>query len=191
MKFAVINYFIATIFFVSCSQSKEVDSSVKADTKDSIAVAPDKCASQLNEAKRLDKVILSTTALNNKVAEEAIKVFYDFSNTCKLDPVAPEYLLKAGQISQSLRKYTQAQSYFIKCVDDFPKYKDRGAALFLLAQLYDNPSMLNDESEARTIYHQILREYPKSSYAVDAQSCINNIGKTDEQLIQEFLKKNK
>lgn len=63
--------------------------------------------------------------------------------------------------------------------------------MFLLAQLYDDAFILNNESEARTIYHQILREYPKSSYANDAKACIQNLGKSDEQLVEEFLKKNK
>ena len=63
--------------------------------------------------------------------------------------------------------------------------------MFLLAQLYDDASMLNDESEARTLYHQIIREYPESPYANDAKACIKNLGKTDEQLIEEFMKKNK
>jgi len=101
------------------------------------------------------------------------------------------FLLKAGQVAQSIRKFTQAQFYFQKCIDDFPKFKSRGAAMFLLAQLFDDASILNNETEARKLYDQIIREYPDSPYSNDAKSCIKNLGKTDEQLIQEFLKKNK
>ena len=50
--------------------------------------------------------------------------------------------------------------------------------------------MLNNESEARTIYHQIIREYPSTSFASDARACLQNIGKSDEELVKEFLKKN-
>ena len=61
----------------------------------------------------------------------------------------------------------------------------------MLAQLYDDASKLNNEEEAAKYYRQVIREYPKSAFAEDAKAAIKNFGKTDEQLIQEFLKKNK
>ena len=179
------------ILVTSCknnNSSNEVKESIK---KDTIVSKVDTCSLLFKEVKRLDNILLNATALDNSVAEQAIRTFYDFASHCRQDTLAPVFLLKAGQVAQSIRKYTQAQAFFTKCIDDFPKFKSRGAAMFLLAQLYDDASMLNNESEARTIYHQIIREYPNSSYANDAKACIKNIGKTDEQLIQEFLKKNK
>ena len=94
-------------------------------------------------------------------------------------------------MAQATGKYTQAQAFFKKCIDEFPDFKNRGAAIFLLAQLYDDASKLNNEEEAAQWYRQVIREYPKSPYAEDAKAAIKNFGKTDEQLIQEFLKKNK
>ena len=93
--------------------------------------------------------------------------------------------------AQTLNKFSQAQSFFTKCIDEFPDFKNRGAAIFLLAQLYDDASKLNNEEEAAKYYRQVIREYPKSAFAEDAKAAIKNFGKTDEQLIQEFLKKNK
>ena len=61
----------------------------------------------------------------------------------------------------------------------------------MLAQLYDDATKLNNEPEARTIYNQIIREYPTSSFAEDSKAAIKNLGKTDEELVKEFLKKNK
>ncbi|MBK6985368.1 MAG: hypothetical protein IPH32_11690 [Bacteroidetes bacterium] len=61
----------------------------------------------------------------------------------------------------------------------------------MLAQLYDDATKLNNEEEAAKYYRQVIREYPKSTFAEDAKAAIKNFGKTDEQLIQEFLKKNK
>ena len=134
---------------------------------------------------------INANELNDKVADDAIKAFFSFAMKCKNDSLSPIFLVKAGQVAQSVRKYTKAQSCFIKCIEEFPDFKNRGAAMFLLAQLYDDKSMLNNESEARTIYEQLIREYPKSPFANDAKACVKNIGKTDEQLIEEFLKKNK
>lgn len=185
-----IGFFITgSLFLMSCNSNspEQKQEEVK---KDTIIVA-DKCTNLFNEAKRLDDILLKATAVNNDIAEQATKAFYEFSTNCKEDTLAPVFLIKAGQVSQSIKKYTQAQSFFTKCIDDFPKFKSRGAAMFLLAQLYDDASILNNETEARTLYEQIIREYPNSPYANDAKACIKNIGKSDEQLIQEFLKKNK
>jgi len=187
-----IGFFISgSVLFISCGSNTSSNENHEVAQKDTVIVKEDTCTVLLKEVKRLDNILLNATALNNNVAEQAIKTFYEFASNCKQDTLAPVFLLKGGQVAQSIKKYSQAQSFFKKCIDEFPKFKSRGAAMFLLAQLYDDASMLNNESEARTIYHQILREYPDTPYANDAKACINNLGKTDEQLIQEFLKKNK
>lgn len=186
-----IGFFVSSMgLLLACSNSslEKKQEVVKADTS---VVEIDKCTSLFNEAKRYDDILLKATVINNEIAEKAIVAFYSFAHDCKNDTLAPVFLLKAGQVAQSINKYTQAQSFFIKCTEDFPKFKNRGAALFLLAQLYDNPSMLNNESEARTIYEQIVREYANTPFGDDAKACIKNLGKTDEDLIKEFSKKNK
>jgi TolA-binding protein len=186
-----IGFFIASLtLFISCgnNSSEKKEEIVKADTT---VVELDKCTTLFNEAKRFDAILLKATVVNNDIAEQAIKAFYEFSANCKTDTLSPVFLVKAGQVAQSIRKYTQAQLFFVKCTEEFPKFKNRGAALFLLAQLYDNATMLNNESEAKTIYEQIIREYPKSPFADDSKACIKNLGKTDEQIVEEFLKKSK
>jgi len=186
-----IGFFITgSLFLMSCGNNSSSEKKTDDVKKDTVIVA-DKCTNLLNEAKRLDNILLKATVVNNDIAEQATKAFYEFSTNCKEDTLAPVFLIKAGQVSQSIKKYTQAQSFFKKCIDEFPNFKSRGAAMFLLAQLYDDASILNNESEARTIYHQVIREYPESPYANDAKACIKNLGKSDEELIQEFLKKNK
>ncbi|MBC7693812.1 MAG: tetratricopeptide repeat protein [Burkholderiales bacterium] len=186
-----IGFITGTFFMFSCGSSTTSEQKQEAVKKDTVSVVDDECSSRFKEAKRLDDVLQKANVVNNDIAEQAIKAFYEFSVNCKSDTLAPVFLIKAGQVSQTLRKYTQAQAFFTRCIDDFPKFKSRGAAMFLLAQLYDDPAILNNESEARTIYEQVIREYPTSSYATDAKACIKNLGKSDEELVKEFLKKNK
>jgi TolA-binding protein len=51
--------------------------------------------------------------------------------------------------------------------------------------------MLNNEQEAKSIYEKIIKEYPNTPFGDDSKNCLKNLGKTDEQLVEEFLKKNK
>ncbi len=182
---------IGLSFLVSCGNNHTSDKKTVEEIKKDTVVATDQCTTLLNEAKRLDNILTKANVLNNDIADQAITAFYKFTYACKDDSLAPVFLLKSGQVSQAVKKYTQAQGFFKKCIDDFPEFKNRPAAMFLLAQLYDDATILNNESEARTLYQQIIKEYPKTSFATDAKASIKNLGKTDEQLIQEFLKKNK
>ena len=181
------------ILFMSCGSNATTEEKTQAETKkDTVVAAPLNNRDALyKEAKDADDVLLRASEIRTADAERAIIAFYNFANICKDDSLAPVFLVKAGQVAQATGKYTQAQAFFKKCIDEFPDFKNRGAAIFLLAQLYDDASKLNNEEEAAQWYRQVIREYPKSPYAEDAKAAIKNFGKTDEQLIQEFLKKNK
>jgi tetratricopeptide (TPR) repeat protein len=186
-----LGFFISgLVVFVSCgSHTSEKQETVKTDTVKTVPLS--NCESLLKEAKDADNVLLRAVAVNNDDAARAIIAFYNFANICKGDSLAPVFLLKAGQVAQSVGNFTQAQAFFLKCKDEFPDFKNRGAAIFLLAQLYDDAAKLNNEEEASTLYSQIMREYPNSSFAVDSKAAIKNLGKTDEELVKEFLKKSK
>jgi TolA-binding protein len=76
-----------------------------------------------------------------------------------------------------------------KCIADYPSFKNRAAALFLLAQLYDEPGYLNDEQEAKKLYQKIIDEHPKSDWASSAKGALSFIGKSDQQIMEELKKK--
>jgi tetratricopeptide (TPR) repeat protein len=179
------------VLLASCGSDSTTEKKETVIKRDTVSVPLDKCAELFKEAKANDDILLRATVVNENVAQTAIISFFNYANLCRNDSLAPVFLVKAGQVAQSIGKYTQAQAFFVKCKDEFVDFKNRGAALFLLAQLYDDASKLNNEDEARKIYNQIIREYPTSSFADDSKAAIQNLGKTDEQLVQEFLKKNK
>ncbi|MCE3279043.1 MAG: hypothetical protein K0S44_1234, partial [Bacteroidetes bacterium] len=62
-------------------------------------------------------------------------------------------------------------------------------SLYLQGYLLDN--FLNDEVRAKAIYEQVIAKYPDMPYSADAKAAIKNLGKSDEELIKEFQKKNK
>jgi len=176
----------------SCSNENEnkKDTLSTTDSLKNMVISGD-CNSLYKEAIRMDSVLMKAVSVNPSMAEQAINAFNNFASTCKNDSLAPIFLLKAGQIAQTTRNFQQSQILLKKCADEFPQFRNRGAALFLLAQVYDDASMLNNEMEAKNIYQQIIKEYPHTVWENDAKACLLNLGKTDEQIVQEFLKKNK
>lgn len=182
---------LGAVVFTSCtpSETAQEKSSVQKDSLKPVVVAD--CESLKINALKYDSLLLSSEVLDFQLASQGIEVFYNFSSVCIEDSLAPEFLMKAGQVAQAIKNYKKAEEMYQKCTAGFHKYKNRPAALFLLARLYDEPSMLNKEEDAGRIYAQIIMEYPNTPYANDAKVCAGNLGKTDEQLVHEFLKKNK
>ena len=180
------------IFLNSCSNENEnkKDATSTTDTLKNLVISGD-CNSLYKEANRMDSILMKAVSVNPNMAEQAINAFNNFASTCKNDSLAPIFLLKAGQIAQTIKNFQQSQILLKKCADEFPQFRNRGAALFLLAQVYDDATMLNNETEAKKIYEEIIKEYPHTVWENDAKSCLLNLGKTDEQIVQEFLKKNK
>lgn len=180
-----------TLFFIACDSPQEKPKEITEVKKDTLPVFNEDCGALLIKAKQLDSLLLSSEVLNPKLANDAIVLFNGFGSNCAGDSLAPEFLMKAGQVAQAIKNYTKAEELYKKCALEFPKYKNRAACLFLLARLYDEEVMLNNETAAKIMYSQIIMEYPNSPYANDSKAALNNMGKTDEQLVHEFLKKNK
>jgi tetratricopeptide (TPR) repeat protein len=192
MMLQKIGFLTSGLFLFASCGSNSISEKQEVVKKDTVKVAPvSKCEALFKEAKDADDVLLRSNVINKDDAARAVIAFYNYANLCKDDSLAPVFFLKAGQVAQSVGNFTQAQAFFVKCKDEFPDFKNRGAAIFLLAQLFDDPSKLNNEEEASTLYRQIVREYPNSSFAEDSKAAIKNLGKTDEELVKEFLKKNK
>ncbi len=186
----LLSVVVITVIAVSCGSDKTEQQTI-ADKKDTVVINHKSCVTYYAEAKAIDSVLMKATNLQKDVAERAINAFNLYASECGNDSLAPVYLLKAGQVAQSIGNYKQAEILLKKCCDTFPNFRNRGAALFVLAQLYDDVNMLNNEAEAKKIYEDIIKTYTKSAWERDAKASIQNLGKTDEQLIQEFLKKNK
>jgi TolA-binding protein len=187
--------FVVFLMFYNCTGSKTEDQTKVEAKKDSVSagssIYTNECRTLYLDALKNDSIILAATEVNPTVGNKAIKAFADFAFYCQNDTLAPVFLLKAGQIAASINNLPQAQVCFEKCYKDFPEFNNRGAAMFLLAQLYDEVSQLNDEDKARELYGKIINEFSGTEWAKQADAARALIGKTDEQIIKEFEAKNK
>ncbi|MES2679089.1 MAG: tetratricopeptide repeat protein [Bacteroidota bacterium] len=190
----VIPVLTALFFTASCSgtgnsQQKVVSTdSVVAEKK----VAEDfmfDCAMLKRTALKMDSTILKQTETDLKLANKAIAAFTDFAYHCSTDSLAPIYLIKTAQVAQAINNTPQAKVVLEQCIKDYPNFNNRAAAIFLLAQLYDEAAYLNNEEQARILYQKIIDEYPKSDWAASAKGAIRFIGKSDEQIMEELKKK--
>ena len=71
---------------------------------------------------------------------------------------------------------------------EYPDYEKASECLFMKGFIYDNN--LQDYEMAKKIYLEFLEKYPDDEFADDAQASIDNLGKSLEEIIQEFEMKN-
>ena len=140
------------------------------------------------QIKNLEAEMHKVPELKNETAILAIQAYSDFATYYPTDTLAPDYLFKAGQVATAAKKYKQALSIYQSITSKYPDFKYASESLYLQGFLLDN--FMNDDAGAKIIYEEIISKYPNTTLAKDSKAAINNLGKTDEQIIEEFNKTN-
>ena len=100
---------------------------------------------------------------------------------------APSNLFKAAEVAKSLRTFPKSLSLYDWIIDNYPDYEKAATSLFLKGFIIDNN--LNDVDKAREVYNTFVEKYPKHELADDVQFLIENLGKTDEEILQMIEQK--
>ncbi len=177
--------FVSIIGLVALLASCGTDTAPKKEggiTKDSVRKM------SIARIKKLEGEMHQTMELNNVTAGLALTAYTEFANLFPDDSLSADFLFKAGEVATAIKQYPQALSYYKNITDKYPTYKNYVMSLYLQGFLQDN--YLNADDKAKEIYTQVLEKYPTSTFANDAKAAIQNLGKSDEQLIKEFKKKN-
>ncbi len=157
--------------------------------KQEVAVSKDSIRKQsITQIKKWEAEMHKSEVLNNVTAGLAIKSYSDFVKTFPEDSLCPDFLFKAGEIATATKQYPQSLMYYKNITEKYPNYKNYTASLYLQGFLLDN--YMNDDAKAKVIYDEVIAKYPSTIYADNAKMAIKNLGKSDEELIKEFKKKN-
>lgn len=125
--------------------------------------------------------------LDHGTAMFAMRVYDEYSSYFPDESKSPEYLFKAGELANSLQLPQPALGYLNRLLNKYPNYKNAPYALFMQGMIYDD--QLKDTANARKIYTKVIEKYPESQLAKDAEASIQNLGKSVEELVREFEKK--
>lgn len=109
---------------------------------------------------------------------------YALSNPCSKK--APEYLYRAGEIARSIRTLPKAMSVYDWILDNYPDYEKTPTVYFLKGFMMENN--VKDVEAAKEIYNDFLVKYPTHEMADDVKFLLENIGRSDEEIL-EFLEK--
>lgn len=115
----------------------------------------------------------------------------DFIGICEVkglflpdNPRAPELLYEAARTAGYIRSFPKAVELYDWVYTRYPEYDKSSQALFMMAFTYDN-EMRNVE-KAKSLYEEFLKKYPNDDFADDAQVLLQNLGKSEEEVLKNL-----
>jgi len=151
------------------------------------------CTSNRDQAlsgiEKLEKKLYADSAMviDHATADEVVNAYIDFANNYPDDERAPEYLFKAAEVSMGLMKPENAITYFQKVCLDYPAYEKAPVCLFLQGFVYE--TQLNNNVLAQKTFLEFIEQYPGHALTDDAKFSLDNLGKSDEEIIRGFEEK--
>lgn len=127
------------------------------------------------------------------INERNARTFVDASEAYAMgnpkSPMAPANLFKAAEIAKSLKSYAKSMNLYDWVINKYPDYEKAPTALFLKGFLIENE--MGQIEESRGIYKLFLEKYPNHDLADDVQFLIDNLGKSDEEILKMIEAKKK
>ncbi len=157
--------------------------------QDTAAKAMMEKSEYLKNLRKLEGEMYKAEKFDEMLALSMVNQYADFARNFPEDTSAADFLFKAGEISTSLKQGPQAVGYFREVREKYPEYRKVQYCLFLQAFVYE--TIMKDNVTAKQLYEEVIKKYPSEHIAADAKASIQNLGKSDEELIKEFEAKNK
>jgi TolA-binding protein len=127
--------------------------------------------------------------LSPELASQAVNHYTLFARDFPKDSNAAIYMFKAADIyASAMHKYDQAIALLEKIITDHPDFRKMPVCYFEMGVIYDD--YLNDDAKAKEYYESFLQKYPDHPLAPQVKSLISYLGKSNEELMKEFEKKN-
>lgn len=149
----------------------------------------DSLRSEIDTMEMKIEKVKASNQLDTKLAGLALDAYSRFAAKYKDDSLTPWYLYKAADLASSaLGQHARGVDLYEQIIANyksFPKYPE---CLFLAGFL--SQDKLQDGTRAKKHYDELLAKYPNHDFADDAKAMMSFFGKSDEEIIKEFEKKN-
>jgi outer membrane protein assembly factor BamD (BamD/ComL family) len=181
-KFISVVLTLMALTFIACG-GQDNESNKTTEETDAYRVDKRQFKKELSELEaRLDSDLM---APSEEDLREAVTMFQDFAGIFPEDPKAPDYLLKASDFSLMLGMPEKSVKILERIMREFPKYNRMEDVAYNRASHLDFE--IRDTNRAKEAYIEFISAYPNSELVDDAQSRIENIKYSLEELTEKFL----
>lgn len=136
---------------------------------------------------RTDVFNEETGRLDDRAAQDFLYSVEAYSALRPKDEATPGLLFEAADVAGAMRNYDLALELYERINVAYPDYEKAAEALFMQAFTLD--AELKKYDDAKVYYETFLAKYPEHELAESAKFSLQNLGKSEEEIIQEFLKK--
>lgn len=129
----------------------------------------------------------STGRLDLVKVNEFVDIIELFVMANPTNDASPSYLKLAAEVVNSIKVFPRAIQFYDWILERFPNSKEAPQAMFMKGFTLDDG--LKNKAAAKPVYEEFLKKYPKNDFADDTQFLLNNINKSDEEIIKQFEEK--
>ncbi|MCH8903166.1 MAG: tetratricopeptide repeat protein [Bacteroidetes bacterium] len=121
---------------------------------------------------------------------KVIDLYLSFANDFPEDSLAAELLFKAAELQKNyLRDFEKAIYLLDQAYKKYPEHHRAPYCLFFLGLIYQDD--MKELEAAKERYEWFLKQYPDHDFADDVQFLLDNLGKSDEEILKDLEKKAK
>jgi len=125
-----------------------------------------------------------------------LKAVHDYVDACEAyalsdpnNPLTPGYLYKGSELARSVKSLNKVISIYDWILDGYPEYEKVATVHFLKGFIMENE--IKKPELAKEIYEDFLKKYPKHELVDDVQFLIDNIGKSNDEILKMLGKDKK
>ena len=127
--------------------------------------------------------------LNRSAALQFVDVAEAQALSDPCNPKSPDYLYRAGEIARSIRTLPKALGIYDWILEEYPDFIKTPTVYFLKGFILENN--VEDKDGARQMYRQFIDKYPDHEMADGARFLLENLDKSDEQILEILEEKQK
>ncbi len=149
------------------------------------------CSSEDTAAKLSEEITALETAIgedpgNSK--DQIISLLGKYEEIAALGSIDEktkiDYLLRAGEMASLVNQHDKSIGYYEQVLKEHSNHVKAATALFMKGYTLDDK--LNKLEEAKAVYEAFLAKYPENDFADDTQFLLDNLGKSEEEIIKQF-----
>lgn len=102
-------------------------------------------------------------------------------------PKSAEHLYGAAEVARGMRTMPKALSLYDWVLEDYPNYEKASTVLFIKGFIMEQEYKRADEAEQ--LYREFLEKYPDHQMASSAKFLLDNLGKSEEEILRDIENK--
>lgn len=141
----------------------------------------------LDEIKEKEKIVMKSyeDVADKKTSESLRQDYLEFADEYPDDSLSPKFLHKAAELALAIDMPNEALNHIDTLVKLYPDYLYLPDAIFFKGFIQE--SYLKDLSAARKTYEDFMKRYPNHELATQVSFSLENLGKSPEDLVEEFM----